>query len=435
MRILSLSFPLPGACVDNYNFLNAPVFFDYDAVVVDPHSISQLVEDVVANHVEHFNYAREQIVNAPSGLDGVGLAELLHDRADETARLLARGGLVICLATPNTPQPGIRGYADFERFSWLEASGIDWNPPFVRRGAGTEFDDFEMTSAFGTMLHQIRSRLAYQVHFEEDVSGRETAVLARSVGGVAVAVSVKVAGGTIILMPPPARPLDSHGRYQVSEALQRAVRQHLRRPSVSSPPRWLAEYSLPGLKECRARRSASAEKFVELESELAATDAELERFDRLQRLLWDEGSGFDEAVRASLEVLGFRVSPIDQPGRIEPEDQTSDHRTALLETDSSDVAVGLDVHFRMRRRLEEALIKGTHCRGLVVINGYRRTAPDERLQQYTKELKFAAEQMRYCLVQSDLLFCSVHGTLGGDSRMAQHIREQLLITEGVLQTE
>ena len=46
-RILSLGFPLPGTHVDNYTFLSAPAFFDYDAIVVDP--LDELAEQIVAS--------------------------------------------------------------------------------------------------------------------------------------------------------------------------------------------------------------------------------------------------------------------------------------------------------------------------------------------------------------------------------------------------
>ena len=48
MRILSLGFPLPGAPIDNHDFASAPSFFDYAAIVVDPHAVSELIEEGVA---------------------------------------------------------------------------------------------------------------------------------------------------------------------------------------------------------------------------------------------------------------------------------------------------------------------------------------------------------------------------------------------------
>ena len=47
MRVLVIGFPLPDPQIDNYNFLSAPSFFDYDALVVDTASVSRTIEEVV----------------------------------------------------------------------------------------------------------------------------------------------------------------------------------------------------------------------------------------------------------------------------------------------------------------------------------------------------------------------------------------------------
>ena len=56
-RILSLGFPLPGPQVDNYTFLSAPSFFDYDAIVVDPNALSLLIESVIDGSAEAATFA------------------------------------------------------------------------------------------------------------------------------------------------------------------------------------------------------------------------------------------------------------------------------------------------------------------------------------------------------------------------------------------
>ena len=48
MRILSLSFPLPGAPIHNHSFANAPTFFASAALVRDTAALSPLTEQVVA---------------------------------------------------------------------------------------------------------------------------------------------------------------------------------------------------------------------------------------------------------------------------------------------------------------------------------------------------------------------------------------------------
>jgi hypothetical protein len=439
MRILSLGFPLPGPAVDNFTFLNAPSFFDYDALVVDPRALSQLIEDVVTGRAEHTSYSGERIMNAPSGADGVSLAELLHNRADETSRLLARGGLVVCLAVPNGEHEGVQDFASVNRYYWLPAPhGLAYDTPFLRRGAGTELAPIEVDHPFAAMLAQVKTQLAYQVHFDERSPGFDGRVIARSAGGAAIAIELSVAGGRVVLLPPPARPLDSQGRYQVSDVLQEAIRQVLRLSSASSAPRWLSEYGLPGLDERMREQGKAEHHLTEAQESLEASNAALDELERYRKLLWEEGRlGLEEAVRQALTLLGFRVTPesLDAPAQIDIDGPALTRRVALLETDGSEEAVGLDVHYRLRHRLEEAIAQGSPQRGLLVINGYRRTPPAERAGQYTNELRMAAEQMRYCLATTEQLFHAVRASLSGDDATVERFREQLLTAEGVLQED
>ncbi len=161
MRILSLGFPMPGPQVDNHSFASAPVFFDYDAIVVNPQALSQLIEEVVAGSKEHTTRSRERVVNAPTEPDLVGLADLLRDRQDETARLLARGGLVVCFAYPNVVHQRVAGFTGCDRYFWLPAPpGLQYREPVLRRGVGSEIMPLEHDHPFRPCIHQCRPQLA-----------------------------------------------------------------------------------------------------------------------------------------------------------------------------------------------------------------------------------------------------------------------------------
>jgi len=154
-------------------------------------------------------------------------------------------------------------------------------------------------------------------------------------------------------------------------------------------------------------------------------------------LLWEQGHlGLEEAVRQALTLIGFRVAPeaLDAPAQIMFDDSPTE-RPVLLETDASDEAVSLDAHYRLRRRLEDSIAAGSPKRGLLVINGYRRTAPAERPQQYTEELRQSAERLRYCLATAEQLFHAIRASLSGDDATVAHFRERLVTTEGVLQED
>jgi hypothetical protein len=224
----------------------------------------------------------------------------------------------------------------------------------------------------------------------------------------------------------------------VSEALQEAVRQTLRLASASAAPRWLRDYGLPGLDERLAERDEADKRLTEAQAALESSNEAADELERYRRLLWEEGRfGLEEAVRRALTLLGFRVTPGDlgAPAQIDLEGPALERRVALLETDASEAAAGMDAHYRLRRRLEDAIAAGSPKRGLLVINGYRRTPPAERSQQYTNELRLAAESLRYCLATTEQMFHAVRAALSDDSATVERFRERLLTTEGMLQED
>ena len=66
MRVLVIGFPLPDPQIDNYNFLSAPSFFDYDALVVDTSSVSRAIEEVVDQSQDRRTFVDEPVVNGPT---------------------------------------------------------------------------------------------------------------------------------------------------------------------------------------------------------------------------------------------------------------------------------------------------------------------------------------------------------------------------------
>jgi len=142
-------------------------------------------------------------------------------------------------------------------------------------------------------------------------------------------------------------------------------------------------------------------------------------------------------VRDALALLGFRVAPqdIDTPAQIQLDADKRSQQIALLEVDASEEAVGMDGHYRLRRRLEEAIAQAKPKRGLLVINGHRTQAPSERPAQYQDSLRMAAESLRYCVATTEQLFHAVRAALEENEATVAAFRDRLLTTEGVLQED
>ena len=439
MRILALGYPLPGPQIDNHSFASAPAFFDYDALVVDLQALSQLIEEVVQASGEHTTRSGERVVNAPTSPDAVGLADLLRGRQEETVRLLARGGVVVCFAYPNVVHSGVAGFTGCDRYFWLPApAGLQYGEPFLRRGVGSEVIPIEHDHPFGPLIDQFRGKLAYHAYFAEDSFPNAGRIFARSVGGAAIGVELPIEQGWVVFLPLPARLADNDARYAYSSALQDALRTLLGRAATGDPPAWVSEYDLAGLGERLSDRDDAQRRLVEAQEALAAREETAEELERYRRLLWQEGRyGLEQPVRDALGVLGFRVlaKDLDTPARIQLEAGRGETQGAFLEVAAGDEAVGMDGHYRLRRRLEEAIAQGKPQRGLLVINGHRTQPPAEREAQYQDALRVAAESMRYCIATTEQLFHAVRAALQGDEPTVAAFRERLLSTEGVLRED
>ena len=407
MRILSVGIPLPGPAVDNHSLAGAPAFFDYDALVIDPVAVSTLIEDGTA-----------------------GLAEILRDRRDETARLLERGGLVVCYAQPNVRHDAL---PDHDRYCWLPAPpGLVYNHPFLRRGSGTQISVSDEEHPFAAFVERFRAKMVYQAHFDEGAPGFAGHVFARSHGGAAVGVELDAGAGRVVFVPPLARPLAGDERYAFSNALQDAVRQTLRIAAGTDAPRWTAESSLPGLEERLSAREDARARVLEAQLALARADEAASELERYRRLLWQEGKyGLEQIVREALALIGFEITPnnLDRPAAVSLAEPAG---AALLEVDAAVQAVGLDGFERLRHRLEAAAPRGGPTRGLLVINGYRTLAPEKRPSQYHDDLRAAAERLRCCVATTEQLFHAVRAALEGDEATVRSFRERLLSATGVL---
>jgi hypothetical protein len=434
MRVLVIGFPLPDPQIDNYNFLSAPSFFDYDALVVDMASVSRTIEEVVDQSQERLTYAEQPVVNGPTSPLAVGLADALRRRQEETQRLLARGRLVVCFAYPDVPHPRVTGFPGCHRYYWLPASaGLTYAPPHLMPGEGTEVLSTETDHPFAPYIDRFRTNLLYRAYFSEGGLGPGARVFARSAGGAAVGVELAVANGRVVFLPPVRSPGTGTDRYPIAGCILDSIRRALAMAAAGPPPAWAGRYALPGLAEREARRQEAEGELASAEARLAEARAEAETLERYRRLLWQEGKhGLEPVVREALRLLGFTVTDdLDRPA-----EAVWGEQTLLLEVEGSSEAVDMAPHHRLRRRLEEALEKTARPqRGLIVVNGYRLRAPEERPAQYTEALCVAAESMRYGLVTGLQLFEAVERALEKDEAAVAAFRDGVLHAEGALAVE
>jgi hypothetical protein len=87
---------------------------------------------------------------------------------------------------------------------------------------------------------------------------------------------------------------------------------------------------------------------------------------------------------------------------------------------------------RLQRRLEKRMLEGgDQPKGIVVVNGHRLSAPEERGPQFADTLRLACENYRYALVTGETLFAAVLRALeGAGEAELTGIRRRLLAASG-----
>ena len=208
MRTLVINFPLPNLNFDNFSFLSAPSFIEYQRVIVDIGATATAVQQAADGEGAHTTYGGQAIVNGVTSAHAFPLAELLEMRRREAELLLSHGGLIILITHPETTVPGVDG-ADWRSYSWLpEPENFSFTrdilPGFGRQGAVLTDPDHP----FGPYIRDLAPRIAYRAYLNESAQGfAETgAIFARSAGGVAIGFDVATAGGRLLLLPTLADP-------------------------------------------------------------------------------------------------------------------------------------------------------------------------------------------------------------------------------------
>ncbi|MCC6382474.1 MAG: hypothetical protein IT304_08185 [Dehalococcoidia bacterium] len=435
MRLLVIGYPLPHSDIDNYNPLNAPSYFDYDAVLVDPAAITRVAALLQQEGQEFEAHDGRPVVNAASTATAVSAAEQLRRRADETQRFLETGGLVLVMARPNATQAGVVGFEGCDRYHFLPAPpGLAWGPPYLCAAEGKTVRVTADHHPLAAFLRDFRRHVAYRAVFDDHQPAFRHAaakVVARGGGDLPVAVEFPVLQGRVVFLPALTDEIGQI-RMEMAERLVDLVRQLQRHAPAEEPPYWAASLALPGLEQVEA-------ELEEAEAAAAAASARVaaarERHDHLasyRGLLTGDGPGLATAAAAAFALLGFsRESDAEAPLAVASEGQV-----AFVETEAGRKEVVEWPYVRLQRRLEERLLQqGDQLKGTVVANGYRLLAPEDRDRQFTDALRVACENYRYCLLTGDTLFALVKRALGGASDAElTGMRRRILAANGLLPT-
>jgi hypothetical protein len=425
---------MPHPDIDNYNALTAPSYFDYQAVLVDPASITRVAGALLEEGAEFEAHDGRPVVNAASTATSVSAADQFRRRLDETQRLLDRGGTVVVLARPNAVQTGIVGFEGCDRYSWLPApASMSWGAPYLRAAEGQTLRVTAEDHPFAAFLREYRADIAYRAVFDDRQQAvRQGRVVATGNTDVPIAMEFTVGSGRVLFIPA-IKDNTYTSRTDMAEKLFIAVRGMAEASATPDLPYWARTVAVPGLEQVEAQME-EAEQAVA--ADVARRDVVRERLDELaahRRLLTDDGLGLSAATRRAFELLGFAVQQSDATTGIVIE---SEGQVAFVESEGAGKEVVEWPYIRLQRRLEKRLLEqGERARGIVIANGQRTRPPDEREgPRFTDALRIACENYRYCLMTSETLFALVQRALGGaDESALAGVRRRIMVASGLLE--
>jgi len=434
MRVLVIGFPLPNPQIDNFNVVTSPSWFDYDGVLIDPLSVSTVIEDVLTARAEHETRAGEPVLNRPPTPFTAGLAEILRRRRSEAQLLLERGGSIVVLARPNAIHEGVAGFPGCDRYCWLPApASVVYDPPFMLRADGSDATPVDDAHPLAPLLHRHKGQVAYRVRFDETTPGFPSwgRVIARSAGGAAVGVELSVAAGKVIFLPAFGGVAYGDQRFQLAETVVEAFRR-LRGRRSGPPPAWVRSYHLPNTELLEDAVAEARAELEEAQARLQRVEDELAQAAYLRGLLWlEDPDELRAVVCEAFRAIGFDVETNpDRPLWI-----GDGALRSLVEVEGSSGTVDLAPYIRLQRRIDAELLDTGQIRhGVIVINGQRELRPEDRTSEITEPLRAVCEQRRIALLTTTRLFEMARAVLENplDNVMRSVMRSHVLHGEGLI---
>ena len=296
MRILTIDvIGIPSG--QSWDFIDANVFQDYDAIVVNPRDMESLYEHV------HYRYRDHATLDSDYGQL---IDQINYRRRNEVLGLLRRGGVVVCFLQPlrsYTYQIHYQG-RDHEQtitnYDWL----FDYSDRreqlgdiYYSKGKSIEFID--TNHPFAEYLGKKPSWLAYVS--KDDCPNWK--ILATSFEDYVLSLTKRVELGHIVFLP---SDYDSHD----GEILEKCIAKLMEGKEFLPQPNWAKEILVPGQDKLISEIDKLNKQISTLESDREKTIAENMRLERWKYLLYAKGKQqLEPVVREALSLIGCNVIP------------------------------------------------------------------------------------------------------------------------------
>ncbi|MEW6214931.1 MAG: hypothetical protein AB1478_07000 [Nitrospirota bacterium] len=423
LKILSVDFPIKGKGIENYSFYKAPSFLDYDVVIIDPESISDLWTEKITPEDDGrlWTYARSD--------EGFGkwLDSSMSRRREEIDQILTiTKGIVIYILRGIGKRLNIGEWRSDERpkividrYNWLPYST---SPRYVP--PGREIKIVNKYHPFNQYLTVFKDSLYFEAILVKN--GRMLPIATNKVGEV-IAAEYRVEEGKLIFLPPLVNP----DPEKTGGVLIDCLRGALKWSSRSGKPSWFLAYSLPGETEVITKIKGLDDEISKIEKRKEEFQSEYNRFEMLKSLLYEQGRyGLEPAVREAFRILGFNVLNPDEYDEEYDLFSKEEDLIVIGEIEGSEKQVDNE---KYRQLLEyvidcEETLNGKRVKGILIGNGFIKIKPEERGEQFTDAAIRGCRSRRFCRITTFELYKAVQAVLS-EAVQREEIKKQILNCE------
>ena len=424
MKILTINvIGIPSG--SSSNLIEANVFQDYDAVVVDPENIDRLY-----SRVEYSN--REAKVLTPEWVDII--SEVNNKRREQVNGLLQRGGIVVCFLDPLMKYTYKRGHQGKDY--WFSKTNYEWLMEDIYRelgeikySKGNTIDYIDSGHPFSEYLN---TKPSWSAYVDKDAC-EDWKVLASAVRTHVVSLTKRIGLGHIVLLP-------SDYDYHNGELLERCIIKLLGDKETTPQPGWAKAILVPGQETIISNITELSDQIDVLEKERKTLTDKKENLERWKYLLYEKGKHqLEPVVRDALALLGCKVEP--QPDKDSDGVVTFEYGTALLEVSGSKGTIRIDKIGELTKNMGNFISqKEIKVKGILVGNPFcdepldNRPPKGRQKKLFAKELVETAEQQSITVLLSTDLYKVVSAAINGEltDTEIQSLRQRIFSGKGLV---
>jgi len=387
MKILTVNvIGIPSGQSDT--LIEANVFQDYNAVVVNPENLERLYGDII----EFYDADERQLT--PEVGQVISLVNL--QRREQVASLLKLGGVVVCFMQPlklysyNLSVEGEDRWFYTTNYAWLlESSDIKTELGEIKYSTGTTIDYIDSGHPFSEYLNVKPPWSAYV----DKEACKDWKILASAFDTHAVSLAKRVGLGHIILLP-------SYYDYNNDELIEHCIKKLLAGREITPQPDWAKSILVPRQSELISKITQINEQVDALEKERETVVDSNDKLERWKYLLYEKGKHqLEPVVRDTLALLGCNVVP--QPDKDNDGAVTCNYGTALLEIVGSKRTIKIEKLGELIKNMGNFMAeKGSKVKGILVGNPFCEEPLDNRPPKDTQKALFANELIESAEQQS-----------------------------------